>query len=309
MPQIPVFVINLKRSEDRRARVQEALGSLSLTYEFIEAVDGNDLSEHEVAEIREGFDDPRKIDSTRGPVSRGEIGCAISHLKAYKRIVKDNLDYACIMEDDVVIKHAGNLRTVLERDTLLALNKKTLFGLVNLFPTWPNIYWVALNFPYVSNLAGFNMSWRRVKIKEGLYAGRPCVAPVWGNVCYIVTKEASEILLKEGRSKLRLADQLTSCADVFGVKTFVIYPTVVGHDHDRKSTIDTHENIRKSKVKLNKLNIWQIARISFVLILKKLRIIPYEWLVRRHAAKGLTVSPESDCGKDQSASTVMDRLL
>ena len=52
MPQIPIFVINLKRSEERRTRVQEALDSLGLTYEFIEAVDGNDFSDSEVTEIQ-----------------------------------------------------------------------------------------------------------------------------------------------------------------------------------------------------------------------------------------------------------------
>ena len=62
MPQIDVFVINLERSKERRAQMENQLGYLGLAYRFIEAVDGDKLSERkfvihkpEPATCREDF--------------------------------------------------------------------------------------------------------------------------------------------------------------------------------------------------------------------------------------------------------------
>ncbi len=282
MPQIPVFVINLKRSKERRARAQEVLGSLGLAYEFIEAVDGNDLSEREVAEIRRNSADPRtRLRGGTNSLSRGEIGCALSHLKVFELIVKDNLDYACIMEDDLVIKHAGNLRTMLERDTLVALSQKGRFGFINLFPNWDNTFWMNENFPNIS-VTKYNTRWRRISIKEGLYMCKPCKSPMWGNVCYIVTKETCEILLKEARRTFRPSDVLTACSEIFGVKSFLIDPAPIGHDFDNPSTIDPHRKIRSGKKNRFTPTLWKLATISFKMILRRSGIIPYKWLIKKN---------------------------
>ena len=34
-------------------------------------------------------------------MNKGEIGCALSHINLYKKIVSDKLSYAIILEDDV----------------------------------------------------------------------------------------------------------------------------------------------------------------------------------------------------------------
>jgi len=45
---IPVFIINLKRSSDRRDHTIRQLNDLGITFQIIEAVDGNSLSDHDL---------------------------------------------------------------------------------------------------------------------------------------------------------------------------------------------------------------------------------------------------------------------
>jgi glycosyl transferase family 25 len=90
------YVINLARSLDRRAHITAELKKTGLDYEIITAVDGCDLNLH----------DPTIVDSSllaRCSFPAGTVGCALSHLHAYQKIVADGLDEALILEDDVTL--------------------------------------------------------------------------------------------------------------------------------------------------------------------------------------------------------------
>lgn len=90
------YVINLTRSTDRRAHIMAQLGKTRVQYEIINGVDGRDLD----------LTDTRIVDpvfagkSAAGP---GVIGCALSHLEVYRKVLDDDLDIACVLEDDVVL--------------------------------------------------------------------------------------------------------------------------------------------------------------------------------------------------------------
>jgi glycosyl transferase, family 25 len=90
------YVINLERSLDRRAHITAELEKAGLDYEFITAVDGRDLDLHDTAII-----DSSLFDKNSFPA--GTAGCALSHLRAYRKIVSDGLDEALILEDDVTL--------------------------------------------------------------------------------------------------------------------------------------------------------------------------------------------------------------
>jgi glycosyl transferase family 25 len=90
------YVINLARSVDRRAHIIAELRKTELDYEIITAIDGRDLD----------LDDPKIIDSSlvaRCAFPAGTAGCALSHLRAYEKIVADGPDEALILEDDVAL--------------------------------------------------------------------------------------------------------------------------------------------------------------------------------------------------------------
>jgi glycosyl transferase family 25 len=86
------YVINLARSRDRRVHMIAQLKKTHVHYEIIEAVDGRDL---DLTDSR--ICDP-SVDSEFRP---GVLGCALSHLKVYQRVLDDGLEAALILEDDI----------------------------------------------------------------------------------------------------------------------------------------------------------------------------------------------------------------
>ena len=91
-----IFVINLKSRQDRRRRMQQQLKSANLTnVEFIDAVNGNALTSKAINEAYHYKSNTRKMRT-------GEIGCFLSHLSVYKKILQQNLKYAIVLEDDAV---------------------------------------------------------------------------------------------------------------------------------------------------------------------------------------------------------------
>lgn len=102
----PVFVINLPASTARRARITRALDQAGIAHAVVSAIDGRDWSGAESALAQQ------PLPHLGRPLSRGEIGCLLSHLSVLERIVRDGLPIACVLEDDAAI--ADDLRQVLD---------------------------------------------------------------------------------------------------------------------------------------------------------------------------------------------------
>jgi glycosyl transferase family 25 len=97
MQAIQVIIISLERSIDRRERVQHELKNFSLAWEFLNAVDGCALKV-----LPKSYDD-RKVKRLQGyELTPSEIGCYLSHMKAWEKCVKQN-KITLIVEDDFVI--------------------------------------------------------------------------------------------------------------------------------------------------------------------------------------------------------------
>src|SRR5690606_2074914 len=96
--RIEGFVIHLKRAVGRRAQVDELLRRLPVPTHVLDAVDGQTLTDAEVATVyRRGLHQPHYPFALR----RGEIACFLSHRQAWREIVDRNLDAGLVMEDDV----------------------------------------------------------------------------------------------------------------------------------------------------------------------------------------------------------------
>ena len=87
---IQIFVISLARAPDRRDSISNHLRELGLEYEIIEAVDGAQLSESECLNFL----------ANGVTYIHGVIGCYLSHIRIYERIIRENIDIALILEDD-----------------------------------------------------------------------------------------------------------------------------------------------------------------------------------------------------------------
>ena len=103
------FVINLKKRPDRLERfknvVQYHLSSVDI--EVIEAQDGqlinlkNSFILKNVNEWNFKYLNEKTL--------RGVIGCCLSHLKCYKRVIDSNENYSIIFEDDCDVKKSDSI--------------------------------------------------------------------------------------------------------------------------------------------------------------------------------------------------------
>ena len=113
-----IYCINLERSKERRRNMQAQFDKLSLPVEFINAIDGRALSNGEVAEVYSKW--RTRFCSGKG-LSRGEIGCALSHIEFYKRVIADNSP-GFVFEDDVEL--GGEVKNALAKIELFLSNAK-----------------------------------------------------------------------------------------------------------------------------------------------------------------------------------------
>jgi len=91
-----VYVISLPRRLDRRERVNRLLNGID--FEFVDAIDGyKDIDIQELIETEElstEFKDPV------GLITKGIVGCALSHKKAWKRFLDSKQDISAVFFED-----------------------------------------------------------------------------------------------------------------------------------------------------------------------------------------------------------------
>jgi len=104
------LVINLDKSHRRMARISARLDELGIPFERISGVYGADLSEQEIAKH---YCPQLNKKNYRRPLRLGEIGCYMSHLKAWQTIVDRELPCALILEDDIIIN--AELKPLVQR--------------------------------------------------------------------------------------------------------------------------------------------------------------------------------------------------
>lgn len=120
---IPVFVISLKDSANRRAMISRRLGELGVAFTFIDAVDGRVMSDAEADRLC-----PRRRRlSRRWPMSKREVACSASHLAALRAIADGESPFGCILEDDAVPE--DDFPSVLDAAWLAGLPRFDLFKL------------------------------------------------------------------------------------------------------------------------------------------------------------------------------------
>ena len=95
------YVVSLERSKDRRAFMEKQLAGQGTDFRFLNAVGGKNLNSVKKIGISNGL--KLTLDSNCGSsgLTNEEIGCALSHLRVYQKMVDDDVNVACVLEDDV----------------------------------------------------------------------------------------------------------------------------------------------------------------------------------------------------------------
>lgn len=95
-----IFVINLDKDKERLKFMKEQALKYGFEFDRVEGVYTANLTETELKSSVDYF--RYKLRLGRNP-GQGEIGCCLSHLKIYSKMIKENISCACILEDDIII--------------------------------------------------------------------------------------------------------------------------------------------------------------------------------------------------------------
>jgi len=95
-----IFVINMPKSVERWAYVKAQLDSIGIDVERVDGVDVSTLSKENLDKY---YSYKKNRKEYPKPLSKGEIGCHISHVNCWEKTIEQNLDFAIILEDDILI--------------------------------------------------------------------------------------------------------------------------------------------------------------------------------------------------------------
>lgn len=103
------FVISMRNNASRRSQVERIVAACPIPCTVLDAVDGRSLSgESRDARCGRALHRPRYPFALRA----AEIGCFLSHRKAWREILDRDLDGALILEDDVELDQPGFARSL-----------------------------------------------------------------------------------------------------------------------------------------------------------------------------------------------------
>lgn len=174
------FVINLERSKDRMAFMKSQLKAHGIHYERIEAVDGSKLSSDEKTKHVTPF--CRKL------CTPSMMGCALSHIRLWRKCLDEGYDRVMVMEDDAELTpgFVKGVRTALSnvpRDfDVLLCGCHFLCNKDRKYPFFLELTRLLVPTPLRSD----TRTWGNVFVPESFA----------GTHCYIVSRQGCEKLLK-----------------------------------------------------------------------------------------------------------------
>jgi len=216
---LPVYAINLDRCPERWATLGPNLQAVGANSTRIPAVDGLKLEEN----FEPGFPDWATIvlDSCSEQDNRGNIGCALSHVKAWTQAFEaDGHHAAIVLEDDVLV--TADMLCVAQEAIALSGHSAT-------------IVWLSCETePRLAVHQGRSQPLSHRHEDGGVYGMKPVKTQEWMNQgCrgYAITAEAAQVVLsqlEQRQCKFEHIDMLLLdlCTDGI-VSGFFVRPHVV----------------------------------------------------------------------------------
>lgn len=220
------FVVNLDKDVSKFRSVSRRLGEIGVRFERFPAVLGKDLSTDELSASVNTF---RIWCAIGRRLELGELGCALSHLGVYRKMISEDVEIACVLEDDVICDERFP-EQVVRTEHFLKCNS-------------PRV--VLLSDRHHSNV------------------GEWCVRPSagdWGTFAYMLNLSAARAILSANFPIQRPCDHWHRWRLAGRIELYHAYPTVCDYDH----TV-TSQTAARCKVEDYSLPHWLIHK-SFRLI-------------------------------------------
>lgn len=218
---IPVYVISLRSSAGRKKDITDSLNNSGILHTVVEAVNGSELSDKEVMSISSGI---FKQGFYSRNLLKGEIGCVLSHFSLYRKMIDEDIEIACILEDDAVI--AGNFRDFLDSENVNMNGWDILYlGHHSLF----------------SKEETSSINKQRLKI-PAYTIGEPVEIPV-GSYGYMIRRNAAALILERGYPVRKPLDFYIGNASALEIKVKIISPPCINHNYLLLSTIYNEKEI------------------------------------------------------------------
>ena len=96
-----IFIINLSSQPERWAHIEKQLSGKNLDYERFPAIVGRMLPIEVLRHVSSHLWQWCYLGKL---LTSSEIGCSLSHLAIYRKMVLNKIPCACILEDDISIK-------------------------------------------------------------------------------------------------------------------------------------------------------------------------------------------------------------
>jgi glycosyl transferase family 25 len=213
------FLINLPQHDRRRNFVKRQIEECpSMDLEIISGIDGYQMSDEEYNRLT---DVDQATHAIGRPLSKSEIGCALSHIQVYKEICTRNLSHALILEDDVIIPPGTDVEH-LYRQT-----------------RGEDIVMLGVT----SNDASLHLG-------EFRYVRRPSHFNVWGFFAYIVSLASARALVNLFSSKITYpVDSAREIGKQTGLTFGLFLPSIITVDYSLGSYVGPGRSEMKYAIK------------------------------------------------------------
>ncbi len=209
---LPVFVISLPQSHERRHRIARTTAVLSDAVTIVDAIDGDTLGELPVLSVHQPH--------LGRALTPGEVGCLESHLMVLERVVADNLALACICEDDIRFSADSD-------EVLRTLTRRVAAGVQEPWDVLLLGHHSARRSPEV----GVITSWWSAPLTAHRRIARVTEFPM-GAYAYVVTRRGAQRLLALARPLRMPMDWVTGYSPVAGARLYAVTPPCVTPDAD-----------------------------------------------------------------------------
>ncbi len=218
----PIFIINMPKDIGRRQIMAERLSKIEIEGTFIEGIDGRKMSNKDIALV---YDSKKRKRYFGRDLTKGELGCLLSHRKIFQKIVDKQIPVAVILEDDVIFEN--DFKQALEA----IINSCMKYDVVRFLGS-EKIYKRGCR--KIVRLGNTRYQWARLPTAPGGAHG------------YLITLRAAKVMLKHMQKNWIPIDTLQGRCWETRLETLVLYPAPLYPDPEAKSVIGNDDRFDKT---------------------------------------------------------------